>query len=228
MSGFFIEHDQMKNFILLLFVGLSINAWSQAEFSLATDLSVLRNLNKGQEFWTIGQTVKGNFHFTDKTAAYVWLSYYGKASFRTPATAEAKSPFTNPQSINYSVRSSLRYRQISVGAKRYFKGTYRSDDLNIYGYAGFGLMLGKVDNVFRTAIDTSRYAIAPPVQGSGKFNRLTFDVGLGTEYPVATDIYLYSELRSWIPSSGYPSDYLRNNKNVPSIVALNIGARLLF
>ncbi len=218
----------MKKLILLLLVSFSINAWSQAEFSLATDLSVLRNLNKGQEFWTIGQTVKGNFHFTDKTAGYVWLSYYGKGNFTTTSDAEAKSAFTVPQFINYSVRSSVRYRQVSVGLKRYFKGTYNFEAVNIYGYAGFGLMLGKVDNVFRADIDTTRYTIQPPLQGSGKFNRLTFDAGLGTEYPVAPDIYIYSELRTWIPSSGFPSQYLHNNNNVPSILAFNIGARLLF
>ena len=198
-------------------------------FSLASDISFLRNLSPGQKFFALGQTIKGNFHFTQKDAAYAWLSYYSKGKLNFKGTAKSKSLLTNPQQIPYSVRSTIKYNQYSVGWKRYLKGSFDIEkDWALYGYAGFGLLFGKAENVFDPGIDTIEYNIDTPFPGIGKFTKLTFDIGLGAEYPVITDLYVYSEIRTWIAASDYPSGYLRNNKNFPSVIALNIGARILF
>jgi len=219
----------LKKVLLSIAILICCNSWGQEAFSIATDVSILRNLNPKQKFTTIGQTVKGNFHVGPKDAAYVWLSYYGNGNFRFKETAIAHSPFTNPQTIHFSVRSSFRYNQFSLGWKRYFKGTYAEENnVNLYGYGGFGILFGRVHNNYSQQIDTSVYSIKAPLSGRGKFKRLTVDVGIGSEYALAPFIFLYTELRTWLPASDYPSEYLRDNNNVPSVIALNIGARILF
>lgn len=204
-------------------------SWGQEAFSIATDLSVLRNLNPKQKFTTIGQTVKGNFHVGPKDAGYVWISYYGNGNFRFNEMALAKSPFTTPQRIDFAVRSSFKYNQFSLGWKRYFKGTYDDENsVNIYGYGGFGILFGKVENNYSQPVDTSVYTTKAPLAGTGRFKRLTVDAGIGSEYALAPFIFIYTELRTWLPASDYPSEYLRDNNDVPSVIALNIGARILF
>lgn len=190
---------------------------------------LLRNLSPEQKFFALGQTIKANFHLTQKNAVYAWLSYYGKGRLRFNETAVSKSVLINPQRIDYSIRSTIKYNQFSVGWKRYVKGSFNIEkDWALYGYAGFGLLFGKVENTFDPGIDTMSYKIDPPFPGLGKLTKLTFDAGIGAEYPVIADLYVYSELRTWLAASDYPSGYLRNNKNFPSIIALNIGARILF
>ncbi|MBL7744340.1 MAG: hypothetical protein JNN00_12765, partial [Chitinophagaceae bacterium] len=72
--------------VILLFVASS--AFSQAQqFSLATDVNVLRSFKKDQRFWAIGQTVHGHFHFTTKDGAYAWISYYSNGQFRNDVVA---------------------------------------------------------------------------------------------------------------------------------------------
>lgn len=206
------------------------NCWGQQQaFSIATDLSILRNLHPQQKFTTIGQTVKANFHAGPKDAAYAWVSYYGNGNFRFNEVAVAKSPLVNPQQINFSVRSSFRYNQFSLGWKRYFIGTYEEErGVNIYGYGGFGILFGRIQNNYSRSIDTSVYSATAPLAGTGKFTRLTLDAGIGAEKAIAPFFFIYTELRTWLPASDYPSDYLRSNDNVPSVLALNIGARILF
>ena len=212
--------------VLFIFLGLS----GFAQFSVATDASLLRNLSKNQKFWAFGQTVQINFYpGGEKNAVYAWVSYYTTGDFKNNFSATARDVLTTPQQIVYTAKTDLRYRQVSVGWKRYFKGGYNSENIwNIYGYAGFGLLLGKATNSFNKVIDTSLYAVPQPAPGSAPFRRLTIDGGLGTEFPLGTAVFVYSEVRTWLPTSHYPSEYLyKNNYRIPSILAFNLGLRVL-
>ncbi len=214
------------SFLVCFLLLAKINA--QTYFSIATDLSILRSFSPKQRFFALGQTVQGNWHFTSKESAYAWISYYTNGKFRNNMTAKGIDSTANPQQFNYTLFSNLRFRQISVGWKHYFKGSFNSDNsINIYGTAGFGLLLARATNTYSQYVDTSKYATTVyTTPGVGKFRRLTFDLGLGTEIPVGADIYLYTELRTWLQASDYPSPFLVNN-NAPRILAINGGIRIL-
>lgn len=213
--------------LILFFSCLSFTSLSQV--SIATDASILRNFNQQQKFWAFGQTVQLNFQLKGKEALYSWVTYYTTGRFKNNFIANAKEPLTNPQQLSYTAYSGLSYRQISLGWKHYFKGSFNSENIwNVYGYAGFGLLLGKVDNRFSKNIDTATYIMTSPLPGNAAFKRLTFDTGLGTEFPLGTDIYLYTELKTWIPTSHYPSPYLYNNNyHIPAVATVNMGIRIL-
>jgi hypothetical protein len=99
----------------------------------------------------------------------------------------------------------------------------------MYGAAGFGLLFSKAENNLASPLNTALYTAAPePVLGSGEFKRLTADFSLGLEYPLAPGIFLYSDLRTSIPTSDYPSPFFHNQKNVPLPLSLNAGIRILF
>ncbi len=197
--------------------------------SVTTDLSLLRSLSEGQKFTAIGQTVQFQYHFTLKETGYAWISFYSPGKYRNLLTATAKDPLTTPATINYTSRSELRFRQISLGWKHYFKGAYDGEDpFNIYGTAGFGLLLSKIENTYDQAIDTAFYVLPEKaIAGSGDFRRLTFDLALGTELKLGSGIYFYTELRSWLPASSNPSPYLFD-KYTPQVAILNGGIRILF
>ena len=202
---------------------------AQNAVSIATDLSVLRSLSEGQRFTAIGQTVQAQYHFTPKEAGYAWVSYYSPGKYKNTLTATAKDPLTTPAAMNYMASSELRFRQISLGWKHYFKGAYDSEDpFNIYGTAGFGLLFSKVQNTHSQAIDTAVY-IKPmqSVAGSDDFRRLTFDLALGTELKLGAGIYFYTELRTWLPASSNPAPHLFD-KYTPQVAMLNGGIRILF
>ena len=77
--------------------------------------------------------------------------------------------------------------------------------------------------------DTSLYQLAPtPVAGSDEFKRLTVDLAAGAEYPLASGIFLYGDVRTSLPASGYPSPFFHNPNQVPFPVMLNLGIRILF
>jgi len=220
--------DILRKTFSFLFVLLGFNA--VAQFSMATDASLLRNLSEHQKFWAFGQTVQLNFYpGGEKDAVYAWVSYYTNGKFKNNFVAPAKNALTSPQEIRYTAHTDLRYRQISIGWKRYFVGAYNSENMwNVYGYAGFGLLLGKASNSFNKVVDSALYNVSQPIQGSSAFRRLTIDGGLGTEFPLGTAVFIYSEVRTWLPSSHYPSEYLyKNNRNIPAIVAVNMGLRVL-
>jgi len=202
---------------------------AQLAYSIATDVSILRSFSPQQHFLAFGQTVKGNWHFSKKETAYAWVSYYTNGRFKNRATAIANGLTTQPPFINYTVYSKLRYRQVSVGWKHYFKGAYNEEtSWNLYGLAGFGLLLGKAENTYSQLIDTIQYeAPIRPTAGTGNFKRLTFDIGIGTEIPLGSTIYFYTELRSWLPESDYPSKYLINRSQLPQTLLLNGGIRVL-
>ena len=88
-------------------------------------------------------------------------------------------------------------------------------------------MFTKVENTFSTPVDTSLYN-APTLAGSSEIYRLTIDFGTGVEFPIGGNFFLYGDLRTWIPTSDYPSPYLHNNKNVPLPFMISGGMRILF
>lgn len=188
----------------------------------------MRSFKKEQRYWAFGQTVTAHFHFTPKDGAYGWLVYYSKGRFNNDLSATAKSGTISPQKIDYRNRAEMDFRHVSLGWKHYFKGSADVEkSLNIYGYAGFGLMLGKVINTHSVNIDTSDYKL-PVLAGTANFKRLTLDLGLGTEYPLGADVYFYLEARAFIPASDYPSKYIFINNNAPLAGSANIGFRILF
>ncbi|HEY1113251.1 MAG TPA: hypothetical protein VGE66_06800 [Chitinophagaceae bacterium] len=216
--------------ITLLF--LLVSAWgigrAQEAFSIGTDLSVLRSVNKGQGFTAVGQTVQANFHLSPKESVYAWLCYYSEGKYNNTLAARARFDTIAPQSINYTVNSKLRYRQVSLGWKHYFKGSYKSEGTwNLYGLAGFGLMLGKTFNTPDQKIDTANYSVPErPREGVTTVKRLTFDLGLGAEAELGSGIYLYGEAKTWIRASSYPNPYLYDNAT-PRVVILSGGLRIL-
>ena len=205
----------------------SIAFSQQTRFSLATDLSLQRSFKKEQRYWAIGQTVQLHFHFTPKDGAYAWISYYSTGKFSNAVTATAKSPSTTPQQVNYRNNAEMRVKHFSLGWKRYFKGSPNSESWNLYGYAGFGLLLGRVINTHDPVIDGAVYTL-PVLSGKGNFIRLTFDPGLGGEIHIGGDIYVYLEARLLVPTTDYPSKQLLVNDNAPLMGALNAGVRVFF
>ena len=219
-----------KQFIIFIFsIFICSTAFSQRpQFSLGTDLSILRSFKKEQRFFSVGQTVYFHFHFTPTDGGYAWFTYYANGKFTNDVTAIAKSPVTAPQQINYLNHAQMRLKQISLGWRHYLKGTFDSEtNWNLYGLAGFGLMMGTVTNIQSAIIDSNVYRI-PVLGGNGKFKRLTFDLGLGVEFPVGGDLFLYFEGRALIPTTDYPSLYLFINKNAPFTATVNAGLRILF
>lgn len=213
---------------LLLLAALP--SFAQVHFSVATDMGLLRNFSPKQKFWAIGQTVIGNFHINKRETVYAWLTYYSPGRFRNNFTATAKSPSTSPSTSSYRVTGTWRFREVSVGWKHYFKGAFNEENTwSLYSIAGLGVMFNKVENRFKQAVDTSLYSLAIlPLEGSSVFNRLTLDLGLGLDFPIGADIYVYSDVRSFVPITDYPSLYLHQNKNVPLPFMVNIGFRFLF
>lgn len=215
--------------IAIVFLGLvlSIASIAQVKFSLSTDFSVERSFKKEQQYWAVGQTITAHFHFTPTDGLYAWLVYYSQGKFSNDLTATAKSVLTSPQSINYRNNAALDFRQVSLGWKHYFKGAADIEKgMNLYGYAGFGLMLGNVINSHSVLIDTANYNL-PVLAGEANFKRLTVDLGLGAEWALGGNLYFYLESRVFVPASDYPSKYIFINNNAPLAGSGNIGFRIL-
>ena len=203
-------------------------SFSQSTFSISTDLSLVRNQKKTQQFWTAGNTIKFEVHLTKKDGPYAWVSYIIPAKFKNNLSAIAKSSTTTPQSIAFVNRAKMEFKQVSFGWKHYFKGGSTTDDKwSLYGMAGFGIMGGNVSNNFLTAIDTSLYK-APLINGASRFKRLTADLVLGWEFPISGELVLYNDVSVWVPASDYPSKYLLANAKSPMIVGLHFGLRIYF
>ncbi len=218
---------QLTIFLLLLLAGHAALA-QVIGFSFGTDLSVQRNFKKEQQFWTVGQSIQLHYHFTKKDGLYIWFVYYSNGNFKNNITATAKDPGTTPSSIDYVNSGNMRTKHFSVGWKKYLKGNYDEEKTwNLYGYAGFGLLLGRVTNTHSVGIDTTLYHV-PVRDGKGNFKRLTFDLGLGYEYPIGGDFFIYSEGRMWIPATEYPSKYLFVNDKAPFAGMMSLGLRLVF
>ncbi len=195
---------------------------------MATDLSVQRSFRKEQQYWAIGQTTQAHFHLTPKDGIYVWFAYYSNGKFKNNLAAKAISPFTQPQQVLYVNNARMRLKQFSVGWRKYLKGSAEAESSwNLYAFAGFGLLLGRIENTHSVTIDTALYTL--PVQsGKANFKRLTIDPGLGFEKYLIADIYLYAEARAWISTEGYPSRYIYINDRAPRTGMLSAGLRVLF
>jgi hypothetical protein len=216
---------------IFFFLFLFSAATAQSNFSLATDVAYLRNFKKHQRFGSIGQTIQFQYHVTTRESFFAWMSYYQKGNYENTLTAAAKLPATNPQQLSFSNKARMGFQQYSLGWKHYFAGGSEGDSINwsIYGLAGFGLIAGTITNTYIAFPDTSLYAApANPLNGEGKFKRLTLDIGAGWEKPLSDRIFLYGEARVWIPASSYPSPYLFVNKNAPFAGTVNLGIRVLF
>lgn len=217
----------MKTFLLLAAFCLSIAASAQSRFGLSTGLSLLRNLSPSQTFWTVGQTVSVNYYLAPQQTAYASLDYYRERGFTNNFTATAKSPATLPQTIAFNAAGRLRYRQLSLGLKHYFKGAYDARGVSFYGLAGFGFLFAKATNTVSVAVDTTAY-YSPVISGQGGIKRLTFDAGLGAEVHAGSFLYLVGSVRTWLPSSNRDSPLLHNSNRVPLSVMASAGVRLLF
>ena len=219
---------ELKRSVVIFLLACALNAEAQFGFSIATDFGLQRSFKKEQRYWAVGHTVQTQFHVSPRDALYLWISYYTEGKFENHLTATAKSPLVTPSSIAYINRAAMRFKQFSVGWKKYLKGSYDAEtDWNIYVYGGFGLMLGRVINNHDPVIDTFDYDV-PVRQGKANFKRLTLDVGAGWERPIGADIFLYLEGRAWIPTTDYPSKHIFVNENAPLTGMLNAGIRILF
>ena len=216
---------------LIFFFLLGNNClFAQVKFSAATDISLLHNFDPQQKFTVWGLTLLPQWHFDKKNTVYVWLTFHRDGKYENTLVASGKSPTTQPQTISFSNKSEMSLRQISLGFKRYLIGSYNHlEKFNLYAAAGFGLMYGNASNTFSTSIDTALYSIQYNVaHGSGDFKRLTFDLTGGVEFPISYEIYIYTEMRMYIPTTDYPSKYLLNNSHAPFLGGINIGLRILF
>ncbi len=196
--------------------------------SVATDVGVQRNFKKEQLYSAIGHTTYFIVHLTPKDAVYTSFAYYSNGNFKNNVTATAKSPLTTPQQVNYINSASMRLKQFAIGWRKYLKGTADAEKgWNLYTYAGFGILLGSVENTHSVSIDSAMYAL--PVRSSlGKFKRLTLDLGVGWEMPIANDFFFYTDARVWVPTTDYPSNYIFVNNNAPLVGMLGIGLRIIF
>lgn len=208
---------------------LASNCFAQKpNLSITTDFDFQRSFKKEQRYGAVGQTVQAQFSFTGKDGIYAWLSYYSNGKFHNDLAATAKSSTTIPQQINFVNHALMRYKHISIGWKHYLKGAFDNEESwNLYGYAGFGLMLGRIENSYSTTIDTTNYSV-PINNGKANFKRLTLDLGLGWEKMLGSNVYFYTEARVEVPTTDYPSPYLFINRNAPLMASLNFGIRILF
>ncbi|MBI5370732.1 MAG: hypothetical protein HZA79_01770 [Sphingobacteriales bacterium] len=215
--------------ILSLLIILSYFAGAQfPRFSLGTDLGLLHNFQQEQGFSTIGYRVNANFHLTRKDGITTAFTLSGIGKYENTLSATARDISTNPQQLHYTNKGQMRFRQVTAGWKHYIRGAPDTESgWNLYGHAGFGLLLGRINNLHSPTIDTADYTL-PVLQGQARFKRLTFDLGLGWEKPVGGDFYFYTEARVFIPSSDYPSPYILVNQNAPFAGMLGAGLRILF
>lgn len=222
------QHEVLKKFGLFILCCCAHAVLLAQYSSLSTDVSVLRSVSKGQHFWAFGQTVQAQYHTGPKTTLYAWVSYFTNGKFKNKLTAFATDAAT-PQQLDYTVKGSLRFRQVSLGVKHYFHGAYNNETTwNLYSITGFGLLLIKAENSYNQPVDTAHYAVPQQaIAGAKNIVRLTADVGLGAETLLGSGIYLYGDVRTWIQASRTPSPYLYNQA-VPRVVVLSAGLRILF
>ena len=219
-----------RNIFLFAFL-FSVNCLqAQVKFSLATDLSLLHNFDGKQKFTVIGQTVMPQWHFDAKNTLYAWFTYHGNGKYKSTLLASAKSSSTQPQTISFTNRSEMRLRQFSLGIKKYMIGSFdKLENFSLYVAGGFGLVIGTASNTFSTYIDTALYTVQNNIiNGSGDFKRLTFDITGGVDFPVAYELFIYTEIRMHIPTTNYPNSYLLKNSNAPFLGGINLGIRVLF
>jgi hypothetical protein len=214
--------------IFLFFILASTQCFAQPRISIATDLTFVRNFSPEQQFWAIGQTVQGGFHFSKKETAYVWMNYFINGKFSVDRIATAKSG-TAPDTIAYTAKSIWNPREVSIGLKHYWKGAFDDQhQWNLYSITGFGINWTNVETSFVPAFDTAHYGYLAPISGVGEFTKLTFDLGVGAEMSVGGNFFVYGDVRMALPASHDPSPWTANNTNVPLALMIGFGARILF
>ncbi|MEO7394556.1 MAG: hypothetical protein ABIU11_06400 [Chitinophagaceae bacterium] len=216
-------------FIPILFVFLFLEAYCQyPQLSIATDVGVQRSLKKNQQYWALGQTINALFHLSSNDGIYVWFAYYSNGRFKNDLIATAKGPIFFPAQVNYTNDAKMRMKHFSVGWRKYLVGASDAErNWNLYAYAGLGILMGRVENIHSAIIDTVIYNL-PVKSGTANFKRLTLDLGVGWELPLAGGFSFYVEGRAWIPTTDYPSKYIFINDNAPVAGMVNAGLRILF
>ncbi len=216
----------MRFFTLCLFLLLSL--FVSAQFSLGTDVSVLRNSSPQQQFWTVGQTIRSEWYTSNSDGPYLSIGYYVKSSFNNQFTARAKSGTTLPVQIRYTTNSSWQLRQAVLGWKHYFKGRFDSEkNAGFYGTVGTGLLFARIENRFSQSVDTSLYQTPGPTVAAGTFRRIILDLGLGGEWAIGADVYLFGELRALLQASETPSALVAGNHHIPLGTSVHAGLRVL-
>jgi hypothetical protein len=222
----------LKKFLFIIFPVhfISVATLSQLRVSISSDISLMRNFKPQQQFWSFGQNVKFDFNPMTKDGLYVAMCYYSPGRFQDKLIAEAKSATTVPQQISFTNHAKLQLKEFSIGWKHFLKGNNEIEEgWNLFTLTGFGLVFGKAENSYSLILDTSLYNPPQrPLNGTGRFKRLSFDLGLGFEFPIADEIYFYSDARVSIPTTEYPSKFLDQNNNAPFPAMLSAGLRILF
>lgn len=129
--------------------------------------------------------------------------------------------------MSYINHAKMNFKQVSIGWKHYVKGSFNEERWGVYYLAGFGLMLGRVENTHSVPIDSASYTL-PVLAGKANFKRLTMDLGVGYEKQLGGDVFFYTEGRVLIPTTDYPSNYLFVNNDAPFTASFNLGLRILF
>jgi hypothetical protein len=219
-----------RKIFISVFLFSAIGLHGQVKFSLATDLSLLHNFDRKQKFTVIGQSVMPQWHFDKKNTLYAWFTYHSNGKYKSTLLATARSSSVQPQTISFTNQSEMRLRQFSLGIKKYMIGAFdKLENFGLYVAGGFGLVIGTASNTFSTYIDTALYTIQNNiVNGTGDFKRLTLDITGGVDFPVAYELFIYTEIRMHIPTTNYPNSYLLKNSNAPFFGGINLGIRVLF
>ncbi len=155
------------------------------------------------------------------------MDYYKERGFTNHFTATAKLPATLPQTISFTANGRLRYRQVSLGIKHYFKDYPAVKRVNVYGLAGFGFLFARATNTVSSFVDTAAYN-TPVLSGQSGIKRLSFDAGLGADVHAASFLYLFGSVRAWLPASYQQSPLLHNNDRVPLALMASAGLRIFF
>ena len=226
-----LQYQRLKQALTILFVFLLCRVPAQSQytrFSISTDLGLQHNFKKEQRFTVVSTTTRAQFHLTSTEGVYVGFTYATNGNFKNELKAVAKSGSTSPQTISYVNRANMRLKLFSIGFKKYILGNAEAETgFNLYGYAGFGLLLGRVDNRHTVPIDTARYEL-PVLSGRANFKRLPIETGLGIEKYLGGDFYVFADAALWIPTDGYPSRYLFVNDRAPWAGVFGVGLRILF
>lgn len=216
----------MRFFTLCVF--LFATHFATAQFSLGTDVSLLRNSSPQQQFWTVGQTIRSEWHTSSSDGPYLSIGYYVKSRFSNQFAATAKNAATFPAQIIYSANSSWQFRQAILGWKHYFKEGFNSEkNAGLYGTIGTGLLFARIENRFSQNVDTSRYQSAGPTAAAGTFRRIVLDLGLGGEWAIGADVYFFGELRALLQASETPSALVAGSRSVPLGTSVHAGLRVL-
>ncbi|HEX6332600.1 MAG TPA: hypothetical protein VFZ78_00150 [Flavisolibacter sp.] len=222
----------MRKFSILLIAvtACCLSVSGQSHFSIATDVAAMRNFSAAQQFTTLGQNVSGQYFFGNTTGAYVQIGYFLPGKFDNDFIATARPGSPAPATRKYNVSGSWRFRQVSAGLKQFVSGRHDAEaGKSFYILGGFGLLLSRAENTLSSDISQADYELAKtPALGTHDFTRLTLDAGLGIEIPLSIGFFFYTELKTWIPMSDYPSDALHRDSRVPYPVIAAAGLRLQF